>query len=216
MTQGEIDTLSGNISNPARVLYCLGLRPNADTQTGQTKPLSYKQLLSLLNAKEPLFERGRQINQLLDELEKAGLVAYPADVKSGHSLNGCVLSLPLVCDTGQSYDNLHMGWQPMTLSWSPDPSLFTQLAQLIGLADHLFDEQDRGEFVAYWLSRPEVTQTPFQWTQKFALHLKKRRLDYGQKPTKRVGNQLVSSTAGISTDENARKLVEKYREKPEG
>lgn len=212
MNQAELDALTTNISNEARVLYVLGLRPGADKVSGVSAPLNYRNLLSLLNGKATLFTLGRQINQLLEELAETGLIICQQESIAERSLNGETLLLPLLMSPSQGYQQLHLNWQPMTTDWMPDESLFTELATLVGLLDKNYQQQDIGEFVAYWLSRPEVNLTLFQWTQKFVLHLKNRRQAYGQK--QQVGHQVVTSTAGITVDDNARKLVEKYHAKP--
>lgn len=212
MNQAELEALTTAVSNEARVLYMLGLRPGADKVSGVSAALNYRNLLALLNAKTKTFTLGRQINQLLKELADAGLIICQQEAISDRSLNGETLLLPLLMQPSQGYQQLHLHWQAMTADWVPDKGLFTELASLIGLLDKSYQQQDVGEFIAYWLSRPEVNLTLFQWTQKFVLHLKKRRQAYGQK--QQVGHQLVSTTAGITADDNARKLVEKYHAKP--
>lgn len=214
MNQTEVDALKSPVSNEARVLYMLGLRPDADKTTGISAPLNYRNLLALLNSKTATFSRGRQINQLLAELAGVGLIMYQQESISERSLNGETLFLPLLRSDSQDYQQLHLHWQAMTADWMPDEGLFKQLATLIGLLDKSYQQQDVGEFVVYWLSRPEVNLTLFQWTQKFVLHLKNRRQTYAQK--QKIGHQVVPTTAGITVDENARKLVEKYHAKPKG
>ncbi|ALT00154.1 DnaT-like ssDNA-binding domain-containing protein [Lacimicrobium alkaliphilum] len=212
MNQAELDALISPISNESRVLYMLGLRPGADKTTGVSAPLNYRNLLALLNSKATTFALGRQINQLLKELADAGLIICQQESISDRSLNGESLLLPLLVPSSQGYQQLHLQWQAMTADWMPDEALFSELATLVGLLDKNYQQQDVGEFVAYWLSRPEINLTLFQWTQKFVLHLKNRRQAYGQK--QQVGHQVVTSTAGITADDNARKLVEKYHAKP--
>ncbi|GGD71771.1 DnaT-like ssDNA-binding domain-containing protein [Lacimicrobium alkaliphilum] len=214
MNQTEVDALKSPVSNEARVLYILGLRPDSDKTTGVSAPLNYRALLTLLNSKTTAFTRGRQINELLAELAEAGLIMYQQESLSERSLNGETLLLPLLRSDSQDYQQLHLHWKAMTADWMPDEGLFKQLATLVGLLDKSYQQQDVGEFAAYWLGRPEVNLTLFQWTQKFVLHLKNRRQAYGHK--QQVGHQIVPTTAGITVDDNARKLVEKYHAKPKG
>ncbi|GAA0359190.1 DnaT-like ssDNA-binding domain-containing protein [Bowmanella denitrificans] len=214
MNQSELIALQTTLSNEARVLYCLGLRPEVDKTSGLTQPLNYRKLLALLNSKQTLFNLGRHINQLLKELADAGLVDCQEQCISSRSLNGQQLLLPLVATSVSQYQSLHLQWQSMSMDWRPDDKLFDELSQLVGLLDNQYTDEDLGEFIAYWLTRPEINLTGFQWTQKFVLHLKKSRLAPGQK--QKVGHQLVAVTAGLSADENAKKLVEKYSAKSKG
>ena len=84
------------------------------------------------------------------------------------------------------------------------------MASLLGIIDKTFDDNEVGEFIAYWLGRPSSVFSEFQWTQKFANNIKRKRLASGYAPTKVVGTQQVKVAAGIEADDNARKLVEKY------
>lgn len=172
MNQNELDALTTQISNEARVLYLLGLRPAANKTTGISAPLNYRNLLTLLNGKSATFTRGRQINQLLKELTDAGLIICQQEAISDRSLNGETLLLPLLMSPSQGYQQLHLHWQAMTTDWTPDEKLFSELATLVGLLDKSYQQQDIGEFVAYWLSRPEVNLTLFQWTQNLFFILK--------------------------------------------
>ena len=81
-TQAEINALTAPLSNAARVLYCLGLRPSANKQTLMTAPLQYKQLLDLVNGEKSseAYTRGREVNALLEKLIQSGLVILPADL----------------------------------------------------------------------------------------------------------------------------------------
>ncbi|MBN7821822.1 flavodoxin [Bowmanella sp. Y26] len=214
MNQSELIALNGALSNEARVLYCLGLRPDADNTTGLTKPLNYRKLLALLNSKQPLLSLGRHINQLLRELADAGLVDSRDECISSRSLNGQQLLLPLVVASQTQYQTLHLHWQCMSVDWRPNQRLFDELSQLVGLLDNQYSDEDVGEFIAYWLSRPEISLTQFQWTQRFVLQLKKSRLTPGSRH--KIGQQFVSATPGVAADENAKKLVEKYSAKPKG
>lgn len=210
LNDAELAALTSPLSNDARALYCLGLRPGANDKTGATAPLDYRVLLALLNAddKEQPFQRGRQINSLLKQLDAVGLVTVSNGYE--HSLNGEQLVLPL-CKLEQStFERLHETHSAMTGKWQPDDALYQELTSLMGVIDAEYDEQDVGEFVAYWLGRPEAVFSLFQWTQKFAYGIRKKRLAAGYVPTRRVGNQQTKVAAGVEADDNARKLVEKY------
>ncbi|AXR04895.1 DnaT-like ssDNA-binding domain-containing protein [Salinimonas sediminis] len=212
-TQAEYHALCSGLSNDARVLYCLGLRPTANITTTASEPLNYKFMLSLLNGdqqQQAPYSRGRQINSLLKLLEQAGLVALPQDLSFELSLNGKAILLPLCAQAQDDFAHLHRQHQPMKPSWQPDTALYKQMAGLLGLIDQVFDENDVGEFIAYWLGRPAAVFSHFQWTQKFAYAMRYKRLAGGSSPTQKVGSQSVPVAPGLEADDNARKLVEKY------
>ncbi|MFS1702314.1 DnaT-like ssDNA-binding domain-containing protein [Alteromonas sp. AMM-1] len=213
-TQAEINALTSPLSNDARVLYCLGLRPSVNTHTLVCAPLQYKSLLSLVNgnAESGPYTRGRDINQLIEQLLHAGLVTLPESVSLESSLNGERILLPLVQEHPE-YAALHQHRQAMHPNWQPHVTVFNELAGLIGLIDTHFEQEDTGEFVAYWLGRPETVLSTYQWTQKFVHALKTRRTAKGYQAVKKVGNQIVKVEAGIEADDNARKLVAKYANK---
>ena len=114
LTQAELAALSSPLANDARVLYFLGLRPTANLATTATAPIDYKPLLALLNGdnKEQPYQRGRQINSLLKQLEQAGLVAFPSEIDLAHSINGKSLLLPLLTVSNDSFDTLHKSQSP--------------------------------------------------------------------------------------------------------
>ncbi len=212
LNDAERAALTSPLSNDARVLYCLGLRPGANDKTGASAPLDYRSLLTLLNAdnKEAPYQRGRQINSLLKQLDTAGLVTATTDTQYEHSLNGQQVVLPLCKLEPEAFDSLHQRHTAMSAQWQPDDALYQELTSLMGVIDADYDEHDTGEFVAYWLGRPEAVFSLFQWTQKFAYSMRKKRLAAGYVPTRRVGNQQTKVAAGVEADDNARKLVEKY------
>lgn len=213
MNPSELSALNQPISNDARVLYCLELRTSANSQTGLTNPLNFKQLLNTLNGKEQRFTLGRQINGLLKELIEVGLVDLTCDTPLDKSFNGKQLILPLFAVKQDDYNTLHMEWSGMSLNWQPTKSLFTDLAQLVGIIDKEYSQNELGEFVAYWMGRPQMQFSQFQWTQKFVFQIKQKRLASGIKPLQKVGNQLVTPKAAVEADDNAKKLVEKYSKK---
>lgn len=210
LNQVEISALNQALSNDARVLYLLGLKPKVEPNNGNTPPLNYKDILVMLNAKESKFTLGRQVNALIKELLQAGLVNFVQETDLSKSFNGKVLVLPLLMIEPDDYSQLHLKWQKMTLGWGPNQKLYEDLAKLVGIIDKHYSEHELGDFVAYWLSRPEANFSQFQWTQKFVFNVKQKRLAKGLKPVHKVGNQIVSAKAGVTADENAKNLVAKY------
>ncbi|NCP65588.1 MAG: flavodoxin [Paraglaciecola sp.] len=209
----EQAALQQSLSNEARVLYLLGLKPKVNGHNATTPPLNYKALLGLLNAKEEKFTLGRQLNSLIKELLNVGLVKFDQDVELNHSVNGKTLLLPLLQMKPDAYSKLHLEWYAMQLDWQPDHALLSDLAKLVGLIDYQYSTAELGDFVAYWLGRPESQFSQFQWTQKFVFNLKRQRLATGSGAAHRVGQQLVKQKAGIVADENAKNLVAKYSKK---
>ncbi len=214
MTEAELHALMQPISNEARVLYTLILRPGCDKQ-GHTAPLNYKSIKQRLNDKRELITLGRQINALINELANVGLIGFAETTDGQHSLNGKQLILPMLATNSDRFEQLHIRYQAMQADWIPDKPLFEQLASLVGLIDKGYNDTEKGEFIAYWLTRPGSQFSLFQWTQKFVQHLKKTRITAGYQDKRAVGHQLVSKSAGVSADDNAKKLVEKYRAKSE-
>ena len=212
-SQTEQTALIQSISNDARILYILGLRPNANPMDGVTPALNYKKLLTLLNGKEEKFTLGRQINNLIKELLGVGLINFYQEVELNHSFNGKKLILPLMLIKPDDYAKLHLDWHNMTLDWIPNNDLLTDLAKLVGIIDWEYSDNELGDFIAYWLGRPEANFSQFQWTQKFVFNLKQKRLARGIKTVHKVGNQIVTTKAAIVADENAKNLVAKYSAK---
>lgn len=213
-TQAEINALTAPLSNAARVLYCLGLRPSANKQTLMTAPLKYKPLLDLVNGDKSseAYTRGREVNALLEELIQSGLVILPADLSTDESLNNKCIQLPLLGHQND-YQPLHQQHLAMHRDWQPEKSVFDDIATLIGLIDKSYDDTDIGEFVVYWIGRPEAVFSSYQWTQKFTYALKNRRTAKGYQATKKVGSQTVKVEPGLEADDNAKQLVAKYANK---
>ncbi|MFT2092805.1 DnaT-like ssDNA-binding domain-containing protein [Paraglaciecola sp. 2405UD69-4] len=208
--QAEQTALLQSLSNDARTLYILGIKPTVDKKTGVSAPLNYKAFLSMLNGKEQKFTLGRQINSLIKELLNIGLVNFNEEVELNHSFNGKTLTLPLTTMKVDDYTKLHMKWSSMHLDWKPNENLVADLAKLIGLIEYQYTDNELGDFIAYWLGRPEVQFSEYQWSQKFVFNLKKMRLANNFKGVQKIGQQLVTPKAGISADENAKNLVAKY------
>ncbi|MDU0353349.1 DnaT-like ssDNA-binding domain-containing protein [Paraglaciecola aquimarina] len=210
INKAEQTALLQSLSNDARTLYLLGIRPSVDEKTAKTPPLNYKSLLILLNAKEEKYTLGRQVNSLIKELLNVGLVNFQEEVELNHSFNGKVLLLPLTTMEENEYSNLHLNWHTMKLNWTPNEKLVADLSKLVGIIDYQYSANELGDFIAYWLGRPESQFTEYQWTQKFVFNLKKMRLAHGFKPTQKIGQQIVQTQAGIEADENTKNLVAKY------
>ncbi|MCC2616932.1 flavodoxin [Aestuariibacter halophilus] len=212
MTGDEREALQQPISNAARTLYLLGLRPDHDPSSGYSAPIHYKTLLTLVNDAHFQVKLGRDINELLGELITAGLVALNESQSLEQSLNGQQVMLPLAQSPKDAFQQTHGNWHAMHREWQPEDSVFEDLATLVGLIDKAYSEHELGEFIAYWLGRPQMQFSPFQWTQKFVFQLRQKRLAYGA-PRQQVGLQTVTTQAGIEVDDNARQLMEKYRKK---
>ena len=210
LNKAEQTALLQPLSNDARILYILGIKPTADQSSGATSPLNYKSLLCVLNSKEEKFTLGRQVNSLIKELLTVGLVNFKNEVELNHSFNGKTLVLPLTTMKVDEYSKLHLNWHTMHLSWLPDEKLISDLAKLVGIIDYEYTTNELGDFIAYWLGRPESQFSEYQWTQKFVFNLKKMRLAHGFKNVQKVGQQIVQTKAGILADENAKNLVAKY------
>ena len=210
LNKAEQTALLQSLSNDARILYILGIRPTAEQTSGATSPLNYKSLLSILNTKEEKFTLGRQVNSLIKELLSVGLVNFQNEVELNHSFNGKTLILPLTTMKVDEYSKLHLNWHTMHLDWHPNKKLISDLAKLVGIIDYDYSTNELGDFIAYWLGRPESQFSEYQWTQKFVFNLKKMRLAHGFKNVQKVGQQIVHTKAGILADENAKNLVAKY------
>jgi DNA replication protein DnaT len=210
LNKAEQTALIQALSNDARILYILGIKPTADQSSGATSPLNYKSLLCILNAKEEKYTLGRQVNSLIKELLTVGLVNFQNEVELNHSFNGKTLVLPLTTMKEDEYSRLHLNWHTMRLEWQPNQKLISDLAKLVGIIDYEFTKNELGDFIAYWLGRPESQFSEYQWTQKFVFNLKKMRLAHGFKNVQKVGQQIVQTKAGILADENAKNLVAKY------
>jgi hypothetical protein len=104
---------------------------------------------------------------------------------------------------------------PMSIDWVPDSDSFAQMAQLVGLIDKEYTQEDVGEFVLYWMGQANKHFTPYQWHQKFVMNMKRKRTARGHSNIQVVGNQLVTTKAALVVDDNARALVKKYgQQKP--
>jgi DNA replication protein DnaT len=180
------------LSHPARTLYCLHLRRMAVQK--QPIQINYPELGRALAVEDPHAVSGfsyqvtaRQLTELFNELEQAGLIQLEqAACESGHYHQQHV-SLPLLTSTvaplAQQAFAMHTEWQP--------DHQFVGICQLCGLIDSHYDEEERGEFIAYWLGRPERFATQHQWMMKFVKMLKSRR--YQRKQSEAIGYQQVAT-----------------------
>lgn len=212
MNSLELDALQLPLSNNARALYCVCLAPKSDVKTGCVT-ISYKEMMHLLNNKEEVVQLGRQFNSLLKELSHVGLVAISDDQSFKRSLNQQVVSLPLKIskELRPPSNEHHRGFGKMSIEWRPEPDLFNQICQLVGVIDKGYSADEIGEYIAYWLGYPEKQFTQYQWTQKFVLNLKLRRQRQPvSKEQTKVGHQWITPQAALETDDNVKKLVEKY------
>lgn len=209
----ELETLQTPLSNLARVVYCLYLRPQI-SQGSQKVTINNKHILSLLNNKKEVVSLGRQISAIFKELENLGLVHFEETIDFSKSVNQKELSLPLSA-LPQSLDNpqFHSEHKAMRVDWRPTEQVFTALCKLIGLIETTYSADELGEFIAYWLGRIDSQHTEYQWTQRLVIHLKQRRQRFPlaeQKTAK--GHQYVTPSAGIVFDDNVAKLIEQYKD----
>lgn len=214
MNQAEITALQQPISHYARVLYCLYLRPIANEITGATGPIKNKVIGQLLSDSHMTFTQGRQINNIISELIDVGLVTINPKTDLSRSIQDQRLVLPLLNIKDDDYEALHGKTISMHLKWLPDESLYNELAAMVGLLAKDYTLEDIGEFIAYWMGRPQTRLTPFQWTQKFVLQRKIAAQRHGTKATSAiVGSQQVETKPNVIVDDKARLLVEKYQPK---
>lgn len=213
MNLSELNTLRSDISNEARVIYCLALRPSADSVTGNTEELNYKDIRNLLNSASETYRLGRQLNKLILELAEAGLVEFLHEADTSKSFNGQKLRLPLMIIPQEDFISLHQNWSVMRFEWQPNLTLFEELAALVGIIEKEYYKEELGDFVSYWMGRQEISLTEFQWNQKFVTFIKNKRLAKSGANKTKIGTQSVTKKAEVVADNNAKKLVEKYRGK---
>ncbi|GAB56506.1 hypothetical protein GPUN_2391 [Glaciecola punicea ACAM 611] len=213
MNELEIETLQTPLSNLARVLYCLYLRPQL--VGNKTVILVNNQaVLALVNNKKTVISMGRQISALFKELHKAGLIEVDPSTDFSKSLHNNKIRLPLSA-LPQSLENpqFHSQHKSMRLDWRPVQSIFEDLCQLVGLIEKTYSADELGEYIAYWLGRIDTQCTEYQWTQKLVIHLKQRRqrLPLSEQKTK-AGHQYVTPSAGIVFDDNVKQLINQYKD----
>jgi hypothetical protein len=210
----ELETLQTPLSNLARVLYCLYLRPQI-TNTNNKVRVNNKAILALINNKRPVITMGRQISALFKELHSVGLIEVGENTDFTKSLHNSPVILPLTA-LPQSLENpqFHSQHKSMKLDWRPVQSIFEDLCQLVGLIDKIYTADELGEFIAYWLGRIDSQNTEYQWTQKLVIHLKQRRQRLPlQEQKSKAGHQYVTPSAGIVFDDNVKQLINQYKDK---
>ncbi|MGL5660168.1 MAG: DnaT-like ssDNA-binding domain-containing protein [Aeromonas sp.] len=213
MTPAEYSALADpTLSHPARSLYTLHLRKLV--QEHQLAQLNYPELgraLAVVDSSDPSgfsFQvTARQLTELFNTLVAAGLLHIEAPADSEH-YHQCPFLLPLLAHKVRS----PLPDRPfqMHLQWRPDDDL-PALARLCGVIDASYNEEDLGEFIAYWLGRPEVFDSQHQWLLKFIRALKTRRYARRQ-PTEVKGYQQVSAappSAGPS--KRAQQMIEEAK-----
>lgn len=211
MQAAELDILTQSISNNARVLYLLVIRPYAHQNTGISAPLNFKHIKEVLNRGNGNIALGREINELLLELISVGLLTSVNEIDGDESLNGIQFRLSKMINFDD--DDMHQVRNKMTLEWQPNKKYFKEISQLVGLLQSDYTPEELGEFIAYWMGKPQQQLSPWQWTQKFILHLRKSKQIKGYNPTTIVGYQQIEKQPEVVLDENTRKLIDKYHGK---
>ncbi|UBO74783.1 DnaT-like ssDNA-binding domain-containing protein [Aeromonas rivuli] len=213
MTPAEYSALAHpRLSHPARSLYSLQLRRLI--MENQPPRLSYPKLGRTLAVVDPMDASGfsyqvnaRQLTALFDELIEAGLLHIESPVESEH-YHQCTFTLPLLNQRSRS----PLPERPfqMHLHWRPDEEL-PALARLCGVIDASYSEEDLGEFIAYWLGRPEVFDSQHQWMLKFIRALKTRRY-VRRSQTEVQGYQQVSADPVSSgPSKRAQEMIEQAK-----
>ncbi|MFB0953249.1 MAG: DnaT-like ssDNA-binding domain-containing protein, partial [Aeromonadaceae bacterium] len=99
----------------------------------------------------------------------------------------------------------------MHAQWRPGDG-FHDLARLCGLLESHYAEEELGEFIAYWLGRPETFASEHQWMLKFIKALKARR--YTRTPTTPMvgtGYQQVTAQPDSSPSPRALEMIAEAR-----
>ncbi|MGO4998687.1 DnaT-like ssDNA-binding domain-containing protein [Oceanisphaera sp. W20_SRM_FM3] len=174
MTPAEYQALtSPTLSHPARSLYQLYLQHQA--LGDKTQPLDYPLLGKALTVQGKGEYSYRvtpaTLSGLVEELMAVGLLSLQHNPHPQH-FHGAVFSLPLKHLQGLA--PLPSRQFAMHADWRPDQQ-FAGLARLCGLLDSSLDEIELGEFIAYWLGRPEVFENQHQWMLKLVRKLKNQR-----------------------------------------
>ncbi|RAI97519.1 DnaT-like ssDNA-binding domain-containing protein [Aeromonas salmonicida] len=213
MTPAEYSALAHpRLSHPARSLYTLQLRRLV--LENQLARLNYPELGRSLAVVDPSDPSGfcfqvnaRQLTELFDELMEAGLLQVEAQADSEH-YHQCPFQLPLLTQKVRS----PLPERPfqMHLQWRPDEEL-PALARLCGVIDASYNEEDLGEFIAYWLGRPEVFDSQHQWMLKFIRALKTRRYVRRQPMEAKGYQQVTSATVYTGPSKRALEMMEEVK-----
>lgn len=211
MTPAEYQALtSPKLSHPARSLYQLYLRHLA--RGDHTQPLDYPLLgkaLAVQGAGEYRYRvTPMALTGLVDELLEAGLLSVVQNPHPQH-YHGAVFSLPLKRLDGLA--PLPSRQFAMHPEWRPDEQ-FAGLARLCGLLDSQFDESELGEFIAYWLGRPEVFENQHQWMLKLVRKLKNQRsIKRTPAPQDKGGYQQLPPKTDSGPSKRAREMMAEAR-----
>lgn len=211
MQPAELEILTRQVSNQARVLYLLLLRPTCHKVTGICQPVNFKSIQETLNLGGANISLGREINELLLELMSVSLISPLNEFENNQSLNGMQFRLPKMLP--EDDQDLHQQRGKMLMNWQPNEKIFKEIAQLVGLLQQDFSKEELGEFITYWLGKPDQQFSQWQWTQKFVLHLRKMRRIKGYTATSIVGYQQIEKQPEVILDDNTRKLIDKYHGK---
>ncbi|VXA80498.1 MULTISPECIES: DnaT-like ssDNA-binding domain-containing protein [Aeromonas] len=213
MTPAEYSALAHpRLTHPARSLYTLQLRRLV--LENQLARLNYPELGRSLAVVDPSDPSGfcfqvnaRQLTELFDELMEAGLLQVEAQADSEH-YHQCPFQLPLLTQKVRS----PLPERPfqMHLQWRPDEEL-PALARLCGVIDASYNEEDLGEFIAYWLGRPEVFDSQHQWMLKFIRALKTRRYVRRQPMEAKGYQQVTSATVYTGPSKRAVEMMEEVK-----
>lgn len=210
MNPAESQCLTKSLHNFSRVLYLLYFRPTANRQTGLCAPLNYKAIQELLNAGGANISLGREINEYVLELIAEGLLEPQTTIDNSDSLSGVQFRLPLLVQAQTPNTALRFS---LDKDWQPNATTFNEIAQLVGVIQKEYTSTELGEFIAYWLGRPEQHYSDWQWTQKFVLHIRKARQIKGYNPDSTIGYQQVQKQPEVVIDENTKKLIDRYHGK---
>ena len=210
MNQTELQFLTKPLHNYSRVLYLLYFRPAANPQTGNCPPLNYKAIQELLNSGGANITLGREINEFLLELIAEDLLEPLTMINDSDSLSGVQFRLPQMLQVQNAALSQR---NRINKDWRPNDKTFEEIAQLVGVIQKDYSDTELGEFVAYWLGRPEQSFSEWQWTQKFVLHIRKSRQIKGYNPDSIVGYQQVEKQPEVVIDENTKKLIDRYHGK---
>lgn len=114
-------------------------------------------------------------------------------------------------DTGEPF-SMHSGWRPS--------EQFGELARMSGIPDIGHDAL--GEFVAYWLSRPERKRTQAEWDHAYLKNLKATKArPQAQSPPARSGRrskqdqQFIAARSVFGTGENHERTIDGSAERIE-
>ncbi len=213
MTPAEYSALAHpRLSHPARSLYTLQLRRLV--LENQLARINYPELGRSLAVVDPGDPSGfcyqvnaRQLTELLDELMEAELLQVEALPESEH-YHQCPFKLPLLSQRVRS----PLPERPfqMHLQWRPDEEL-PALARLCGVIDASYNEEDLGEFIAYWLGRPEVFDSQHQWMLRFIRALKSRRYARRQPMVVAGYQQVTPAPAESGPSKRAQEMIEEAK-----